>query len=471
MQPYDWGFDFWVGNLGSNKKYSSFIVPSGWLTARMYETLRSSLLDSCYVNKIVHLPYDVFPDAYIDTIIFVLQKTKQPSIDTQYTNVFRFKIREDAQIIVSNKLPYIEVENSIWKADIQHRFLTTDSNISRIQSKLNNHKIEAGKLLEISRGITPFKEIANSSINATKGFFGSVGRYELDGELKTVLYDNTLAEFKPEKYFKGLRLIIRRIISRQHRIHATLISEDFVINKSYLPAIQIDLDYSLFYILSVINSRLFSKSFIWSSEIAKRDDFPQLDIATVKELPIYHISFTTPADRRAALVDEAKSLYSEYLGAPDSMDRLLDFVGLRLAAEPEESDVVHDFLAHLAERMIEMNKEKNTEIKSFLGFVEGDIGAAVDDMANKTAVREYYNHEFQKLIDILVKNRKKLRDGYDPKTPTNYRHLNEWYNDSVDKLQPLRRRIEATDELIDQIVYRLYGLTKGEIEIVEKSIR
>ncbi|MCG7848459.1 MAG: hypothetical protein MIO93_04685, partial [ANME-2 cluster archaeon] len=96
---------------------------------------------------------------------------------------------------------------------------------------------------------------------------------------------------------------------------------------------------------------------------------------------------------------------------------------------------------------------------------------AVDDMVNKTAVREYFNHEFQKLIDILVKNRKKLRDGYDPKTPTNYRHLNEWYNDSVDKLQPLRRRIEATDELIDQIVYRLYGLTKGEIEIVEKSIR
>jgi len=152
------------------------------------------------------------------------------------------------------------------------------------------------------------------------------------------------------------------------------------------------------------------------------------------------------------------------------MDRLLDFVGLRLAAEPEESDVVHDLLAYLAERMIEMNKEKNAEIKSFLGFLEGEIGAAVDDMANKTAVREYYNHEFQKLIDILVKNKKKLRDGYDPKTPTNYRHLNEWYDDSRDKLQPLRGRIEATDRIIDQIVYRLYRLTDEEIKIVEENI-
>jgi len=150
---------------------------------------------------------------------------------------------------------------------------------------------------------------------------------------------------------------------------------------------------------------------------------------------------------------------------------VLDFVGERLGAEPEESDVVHDLLAHLAERMIDMNKEKNAEIKSFLWFIEGETGAAVNDMANKTAVREYYNHEFQRLIDILVKNKKRLKDGYDPKSPTNYRHLQEWYEDSMDKLQPLRGRIEDTDGLINQIVYMLYGLTKEEIKIVEKSIR
>ncbi len=36
-------------------------------------------------------------------------------------------------------------------------------------------------------------------------------------------------------------------------------------------------------------------------------------------------------------------------------------------------------------------------------------------------------------------------------------------------MQPLMSRIEATDRVIDQIVYRLYGLTEEEIEIVEKS--
>jgi len=37
-------------------------------------------------------------------------------------------------------------------------------------------------------------------------------------------------------------------------------------------------------------------------------------------------------------------------------------------------------------------------------------------------------------------------------------------------LQPFMGRIEATDGLIDQIVYRLYGLTDDEIKIVEESI-
>jgi hypothetical protein len=34
---------------------------------------------------------------------------------------------------------------------------------------------------------------------------------------------------------------------------------------------------------------------------------------------------------------------------------------------------------------------------------------------------------------------------------------------------PLESQITLTDELIDQIVYRLYGLTTGEIKIVEGS--
>ncbi len=133
---------------------------------------------------------------------------------------------------------------------------------------------------------------------------------------------------------------------------------------------------------------------------------------------------------------------------------------------------MHDLLAYLAERMIEMNKDKDAEIKSFLAFLKGEIGAPIEELSNKTTIQEYYNSEytFQNLIAVLVKNKKKLKAGYDPKSPTNYKHLLEWYIASVGKLKPLMSRIEATDRLIDQIVYKLYGLTEDEIKIVEGSV-
>jgi hypothetical protein len=50
----------------------------------------------------------------------------------------------------------------------------------------------------------------------------------------------------------------------------------------------------------------------------------------------------------------------------------------RLSAEPEQADVVHDLLARLAERMIEMHKGKQAEVKSFLGWLADYTGWPVD---------------------------------------------------------------------------------------------
>ncbi len=185
-------------------------------------------------------------------------------------------------------------------------------------------------------------------------------------------------------------------------------------------------------------------------------------------MPIRRISFTTPPANRAALFEEAKALYSAE--APDSIKKLLDFVGARLEAKPEESDAVHDLLAHLAERMIEMNKEKNAEIKGFLRWLEGEIGAPVEELANKTALKVYYAHDFEAFANALAKNKKKLKEGYDPTRREPKDKLRDEFNASMGKLAPLLKRIEATDMLIDQIVYRLYGLTEDEIKIVKESI-
>ena len=134
----------------------------------------------------------------------------------------------------------------------------------------------------------------------------------------------------------------------------------------------------------------------------------------------------------------------------------------------ERSDVVHDLLAHLAEEMIRMNKEKQEEIRGLLAWLSDYTGARVDDLSNKTKVSAYYEIEFSELLAVLKKNKKKL--ACDPGRRAFGEDLRREYSASVKKLAPLLLRIGEVDRLIDAVVYRLYGLTAEEVAVVEGSL-
>ena len=134
-------------------------------------------------------------------------------------------------------------------------------------------------------------------------------------------------------------------------------------------------------------------------------------------------------------------------------------------AEQEKSDVVHDLLAFLAERMLEMNKQKQKEIKDFLSWLESYLGAKVEDLTPKTKLQGYYEHDYESFLAVLKKNGKKL--AIDPARREPAEALRAEFEGSMGKLGPLREKIERTDRLIDAVVYRLYGLTEEEIAIVE----
>jgi len=114
--------------------------------------------------------------------------------------------------------------------------------------------------------------------------------------------------------------------------------------------------------------------------------------------------------------------------------------------------VVHDLLAFLAERMLEMNKQKQQEIKGFLGWLESYVGAKVEDLTPKTKLQGYYEHDYEDFLAVLRKNKKKL--AIDPTRREPGGALRAEFEGSLGKLLPLLERIEKTDELIDAIVYR-----------------
>jgi len=100
---------------------------------------------------------------------------------------------------------------------------------------------------------------------------------------------------------------------------------------------------------------------------------------------------------------------------------------------------VHDLLAYLAERMLEMNKQKQQEIRGFLGWLEGYVGAKVEDLTPKTKLQSYYEHDYESLLAVLKKNRKKL--AIDPARREPAEALRAEFQGSMNKLLPLRERI------------------------------
>ena len=131
-------------------------------------------------------------------------------------------------------------------------------------------------------------------------------------------------------------------------------------------------------------------------------------------------------------------------------------------------DVVHDLLSYLAKQMIDMSKKKNEELKGFFKWLEREIKTDIENLKNKTALKEFHNYDFDKFLDVLKENQKNITINLlERKTQE---RLGKHFNDSISILEPLKTRIKVTDALIDEIVYRLYGLTEEEIKIIEGKI-
>jgi ribosomal protein L12E/L44/L45/RPP1/RPP2 len=183
-------------------------------------------------------------------------------------------------------------------------------------------------------------------------------------------------------------------------------------------------------------------------------------------LPIRRIEFATAADERRRLATEARALEKAAQQAA-----LLDFVEARLARRPAQTDVVHDVLAHLAEQMIDMNRERHAEAKGFLNWLASYAGFPIDEWRLKTIAEAYSEHGWDELLRALRENRKAIEQasGLNVESREAQEAIQGEYDKSTAKLNPLLERIAWTDRLIDLIVYRLYGLTEEEVAIVEES--
>jgi len=218
-----------------------------------------------------------------------------------------------------------------------------------------------------------------------------------------------------------------------------------------------------------------------------RGSFLEYRAQSMNNFPIRRIAFTTPKEEREQLVEEGKQLYQNFLKTKDPAP-ILDFVERCLpkddkgnfTQEEEKSDVVHDLLAFLAERMIALNKQRQKKMKIFLTWLETELEITpdakgregIEALTGKTKLKNYLGDyqkgegalSFDELWEILRKNKRRIRRSL---TPTFMQEVRTTYEDSLAELLPIKETLRHTDGLIDQIVYRLYGLAEEEIEVVD----
>lgn len=478
--------------------FSSLIIPNTFVLGTYFTGLKQFLLDTSEVVSIDNFNDEkIFIDANVFVSIFLVKKNKdgnhsQTWVRDCFIEDLKFKYLNTWQVSL-NSLP---IERWFPFSIITENARLNSVSLGEIclvkDVGFNYWSIGRGKTRGGSIGDRVFYEGEkqhSQDICFIKG--SNFNRYEKpspNGHWLRYNYKDFLTpkvdifRFSPE-----FLQINKKIVYRQtsDRIIASVDTESNLVDKTVhiINFRNETSNYSYYYLLTLLNSSLMG--FIYE-DLAKEEGrlFAQVKIFRIKELPIRKINFTTPTDRRQQALQNAIALYNQ-LQLNHNADPLLAQVNHHLIQQPEEADVIHDLLAHLAEQMIELNKQKQTEIKSFLQWLERFIGCPIDTLTNKSKVQNYLGDYYKKgtgiadtdndtsaphlsfddLIELLKKNKKKI--SIDPVARQEQQTLEREYQASLETLLPLKLQLMRCDRLIDAIVYKLYGLTEEEIAIVE----
>ncbi|MCA9996955.1 MAG: N-6 DNA methylase [Anaerolineales bacterium] len=232
--------------------------------------------------------------------------------------------------------------------------------------------------------------------------------------------------------------------------------------------------YDLLALLAIINSRVPEWRFGLTSSTNHVNPY-ELDV-----IPVPRIEFVTSLEDRQKYLSDWIDKYHHSLSiANDVISDLGVFVG------KARNDKVHDLLAYLSKQMLEYKRSLQKLVNRFWLDLEGVAG---DEFANLqkgkweeslhkevAAARPFVRPDsrstrtleealgwneaaFRGFVRLLLGKVKGLAD------------MVEVYNSYHADYAALVQRIAATDALIDQIVYKLYGLTDEEIAIVEGAV-
>lgn len=466
----------------------AFITPSAWLTGSNYLSLRTMILEQGQIYRVIVLPYDVFPDAYIDTCIGIIGRSRS---NTEHSVLARHMAkRSSGESIWSQDLVVIDI--NAWRSELQNRFVL-NLDVLKLGRFYNDPKFHhLGEVIRIERGVQPYGRQKHTNEQIEQDFLRvavppkdtkttyypellgeELARYEIHPEKRNYLeYSDRLASKREEIMFNGKRVVLRRLLNRRRQLMSAVTAERLITTDNVINIVIQNTSLDPGFICALLNSAFIAWLYTNQSAISIKDDFPQITLSEVGLLPIPLIPFRSTGERKHS----TNTIIEEY--SASSYQLVLRRSAAALAQG--QTDVVHDVLAYLAGQMIDLNQRKQAEVKRFLGWLEGKLKIApkadgstgIDSLTGKSILQGYFGDYQKGKLEIAWKDflyrLHQNRGRFGVALPLMENAILIQYTESLDVLLPIKDQLAKTDALIDKIVYQLYGLTAAEIELIER---
>lgn len=382
----------------------SFITPSVFLTNDYDEPLRKFILENYNLELIANSDKDIFDDASVKTVTFVISHYKHNS------NVQFYKI-ENSEFHFDKE---IEQNSFIEQNYLINERLEVDA--IPIIKKLNQFE-KLGGYFEVKNGIKVRKDLlyekkendefkpfllGKNIFKFYNSFDNQHIHYKLENEK---LFTNQA--FRTKDIFECDKLIVRQILGK--RILACFDDQSFYSDQTTYVINKKTENQELKYLLCLINSKLMYYYFT-NTFSDNKITFPKVKRSQLLELPYNHkVNSNALIEKANNISTSIKSLHEVSNKFHRNLQREFEQIDkLSKNLESWYELTYSDFLKELKKKKIELS------------------------LTQKAEWEDYFLAEQQKAVT-------------------------------------LKTQIDQTDKEIDAMVYKLYGLTKEEIEIVENS--
>jgi len=400
-----------LGTLG-------YIIPDSYLEKEYFKDLRKFVSNQFNNIYNIKLGDDVFDDVNLPTSILILQKKGFCSENYYYVDVSKLK-KESKQFKLLN------IKNfNLETPNVEKSFVSVNSIIDKKNTypliEIYN-QVMGVKVYQKGKGIpkqTSFEKQNDVFISKIKSkefslpfISQGIKRYYYESQNEFISYGSWLAEPRDISNFVNPKIVIREIINP--RIFGTYIGYDAVIKNIAAVITQKREDYSLKYLLSLLNSKLFNYYVSEQSPKSDNKSYPSFNSRLLKNLPI----------KRA-------------------------------------SEMTQNSLTNKVDLIIDFHNNFYVSIKKFNRSILRNF--EIETLPKK--LQEWHLLSFNEFLEELSKKKIKLSLSDESK-------WEDFFTQESKNVLEIKNLIDETDKEIDQMVYELYGLTQEEIEIVENATK